>query len=100
LANSGRTIEEVAKDLGIGRSSLSKWKSQFREAELFAGPHDDVHQELARLRGENELLRAEQDLLKKRPLSLPSNQIDDEVRLDRYREDRCSSSDGVCCSGR
>ena len=64
LANSGRTVEEVAKDLGIGRSSLSKWKSQFREAELLAGPHDDVHKELARLRRENELLRAERDLLK------------------------------------
>jgi len=30
-----------------------------------AGPHDDVHKELARLRRENELLRAERDLLKK-----------------------------------
>ena len=56
---------EVAKDLGIGRSSLSKWKSHFKEAELLAGPHDDVQKELARLRRENELLRAERDLLKK-----------------------------------
>ena len=30
-----------------------------------AGPHDDVMKELARLRRENELLRAERDLLKK-----------------------------------
>lgn len=65
LASSGRTVEEVAKDLGIGRSSLSKWKSHFKEVELLAGPHDDVHKELARLRRENELLRAERDLLKK-----------------------------------
>ena len=65
LASSGRTVEEVAKDLAIGRSSLSKWKSQFAEADLMAGPHDDVHKELARLRRENELLRAERDLLKK-----------------------------------
>ena len=36
LASSGRTVEEVAKDLGIGRSSLSKWESQFREAERLA----------------------------------------------------------------
>jgi transposase len=54
----------VAKDLRIGRSSLSKWKSQFRDAELLAGPHEDVLKELARLRRENELLRAERDLLK------------------------------------
>jgi len=31
---------------------------------LLAGPHDDVQKELARLRRENELLRAERDLLK------------------------------------
>jgi transposase len=30
-----------------------------------AGPHEDVEKELARLRRENELLRAERDLLKK-----------------------------------
>ena len=65
LATSGRTIVEVADDLGIGRSTLTKWKSKFAEAELMAGPHDDVHKELARLRRENELLRAERDLLKK-----------------------------------
>jgi len=65
LATSGRTVIEVADDLGIGRSTLTKWKSKFAEAELMAGPHDDVHRELARLRRENELLRAERDLLKK-----------------------------------
>jgi len=65
LATSGRTVMEVADDLGIGRSTLTKWKSKFAEAELMAGPHDDVHKELARLRRENELLRAERDLLKK-----------------------------------
>ncbi len=65
LATSGRTIIEVADDLGVGVSSLGKWKRQIGEAELLAGPHEDVHQELARLRRENELLRAERDLLKK-----------------------------------
>ena len=65
LATSGRQVEQVARDLGVARSSLSKWKAKFAEAELMAGPHDDVHKELARLRRENELLRAERDLLKK-----------------------------------
>lgn len=64
LATSGRTVAQVADDLGIGRSSLSKWKAQLAEATLMAGPHDDVHKELARLRRENELLRIERDLLK------------------------------------
>ena len=65
LATSGRRVEQVARDLGVARSSLSKWKAKFAEAELMAGPHDDVQKELARLRRENELLRAERDLLKK-----------------------------------
>jgi transposase len=65
LTSSDRTIRQVADDLGVGVSSLGKWKRQFDEAALLAGPHDDVDKELARLRRENELLRAERDLLKK-----------------------------------
>ena len=65
LSTSGRTIEQVADDLGIGRSTLTKWKSRLAEAELMAGPHDDLQKENARLRRENELLRTERDLLKK-----------------------------------
>ena len=65
LATSGRKIEEVAEDLGIARSTLSKWKSHFAQVDLMAGPHDDVQKELSRLRREVELLRAERDLLKK-----------------------------------
>ena len=58
-------MRQVADDLGVGFSTLNKWKSRLEEAELMAGPHDDVMKELARLRRENELLRAERDLLKK-----------------------------------
>ena len=65
LSTSGRTVRQVADDLGIGFSTLNNWKSRFEEAELMAGPHDDVMKELARLRRENELRRAERDLLKK-----------------------------------
>jgi transposase len=65
LATSGRTIREVADDLGVGASSLGAWKRKLDRAELMAGPHEDVEKELQRLRRENELLRAERDLLKK-----------------------------------
>lgn len=65
LATGGRTAEEVASNLGIGRSTLTKWKTKFDRAELMAGPHDDLDKEVKRLRRENELLRAERDLLKK-----------------------------------
>ncbi len=65
LTTSGRTIKAVADDLGIGLSSLGKWKRQLERADLMAGPHEDLEKELKRLRRENELLRAERDLLKK-----------------------------------
>ncbi len=65
LAASGRTIREVADELGVGASSLGAWKRKHYRAELMAGPHEDVEKELARLRRENDLLRAERDLLKK-----------------------------------
>ena len=63
--SSGRTIGQVVADLGIGKSTLGKWISRHREANLLSGPHEDVQKELARLRRENEILRQERDLLKK-----------------------------------
>lgn len=65
VQTSGRTIGQIADDLGIGHSTLGKWLAKHREAELLAGPHEDTATELARLRKENEILRAERDLLKK-----------------------------------
>nr|WP_211106397.1 transposase [Nitrospirillum iridis] len=64
LSTSGRTVAEVAGDLGIGKSTLQRWKTQATESELLSGPHPDVEKELARLRQENKILRQERDLLK------------------------------------
>lgn len=63
--SSGRTLNQVAADLGIGKSTLGRWISRHREWDLLSGPHDDVQKELARLKRENEILRQERDLLKK-----------------------------------
>jgi transposase len=65
IETSGRTISQVADDLGIGLSTLTPWKRQFQEADLLAGPHEDVTKELARLRKENEILRQEREILKR-----------------------------------
>lgn len=65
VETSGRTISQVADDLGIGLSTLTRWKRVFREVDLLAGPHDDVTKELARLRKENEILRQEREILKR-----------------------------------
>jgi len=62
---SDRTLAQVADDLGVGRSTLGKWLARHRKADLLSGPHLDAAKELARLRKENEILRAERDLLKK-----------------------------------
>ena len=41
VATSGRTVAQVAADLGIGKSTLTHWRRRFEEAELLAGPHLD-----------------------------------------------------------
>ena len=64
LSTSGRTVGEVAGDLGIGKLTLQRWKTQATESDLLSGPHPDVEKELARLRQENRILRQERDLLK------------------------------------
>jgi transposase-like protein len=56
LLSSDRSLAEVAADLGIGKSTLGRWKSEQQEAELLAGPHDDMAIKLKRLKKENELL--------------------------------------------
>ena len=62
---SGVATSQVAADLGVGHSTLARWKRRHRDAELLSGPHDDLEHENARLRRENTLLRQERDLLKK-----------------------------------
>lgn len=65
VLTSGRPLSAIARDLGVGLSTLGKWVSAHKEADLLSGPHADVSKELARLRKENEILRQERDLLKK-----------------------------------
>jgi len=62
---SGLSRKQVAEDLGVGKSTLGKWITQYRDRDLVAGPHDDVQKELKRLRKENRILREERDILKK-----------------------------------
>ena len=62
---SGRTVGDVADDLGIGKSTLTSWRRRFVDETLLSGPHDDLETENARLRRENEIFRQERDLLKK-----------------------------------
>lgn len=65
VSTSGRSVRVVADELGIGKSTLERWRRVFRDENLLSGPHEDMGLELARLRKENEILRQERDLLKK-----------------------------------
>lgn len=66
-----RTIEDVAKEYGISKSSVSRWVSEYRSKGEMAYPgHGKValtaeQAEIQRLRKENEILRQERDILKK-----------------------------------
>ena len=64
------TVDEIARDLGIGRSTLSNWIRMAKEHGELAFPGKGKarltpeQEELKRLRKENELLRQERDILK------------------------------------
>ena len=62
---SGRPRAEVAEDLGVGLSSLTRWVGQYRDEEMLPEIKDDLQAELKRLRKENAVLRQERDILKK-----------------------------------
>lgn len=66
---SGRTLREIADDLGIGLSTLTRWLSRHRDAVMddpvLRNVDEDMATELKRLRRENEILRQERDIVKK-----------------------------------
>ena len=64
IETSGRTIAQIADDLGVGLSTLTRWKRFYRDAASSSEPHVDLTQELARLRKENSVLRQEREILK------------------------------------
>ena len=62
---SGLPRDRVASDLGIGKSALGKWVSQYRPSDLGSAPQADLARENERLRLENRVLREEREVLKK-----------------------------------
>jgi len=65
----GRSVTEVAENLGIARNMLTRWKSQFLTEGALAfpgqGKQNELEEENRRLRRELTIARQERDILKK-----------------------------------
>ena len=65
-----KPVSELARELGVKRTLLYRWRDQLREKgeSAFSGsgrPRNDQLSELAQLKKENASLREERDILKK-----------------------------------
>lgn len=87
---SGRTRREVADDLGIGLSTLTRWVRQDRAAEEPVEDQPDLRAELKRRRRENAVLKQERDILKKPQPSSRKTQVD-ELCLHRGGTSHCGA---------
>ena len=70
LSAGDKPVSELARELGVKRSLLYRWRDQLRaKGEIaFSGsgrPRNDQLSELAQLKKENAILREERDILKK-----------------------------------
>lgn len=71
LLLTGRTLTELANELGVNASTLCRWKEDYLQ-DLAAQPTDvatlpplEMAEELRRLRKENQKLKLHQEILKK-----------------------------------
>lgn len=64
VRESGKSIESVAKDLGIGSETLRRWVRRAEQDEA-SGLTPSEREELLRLRREVKILREEREILKK-----------------------------------
>lgn len=65
VLTSGRRQSDIARDLGLGHSTLDRWLSQARGHIAPAAGGESADEELKRLRRENAVLRQEREILKK-----------------------------------
>ena len=67
ITDEGRSIAEVARNLGIGAKMLSRWKGEAQEEDAFPGKGrmKPGEEELRRLQKENRQLKMDLEILKK-----------------------------------
>ncbi len=70
LKSSGKTVPQLAAELGVSPQSLRNWSRQIDVDERRAsGLSSEERDELRRLRRENKVLAEEREILKKVPLA-------------------------------
>ena len=77
LIENGRSVSEVARDLGVSHWSLSRWVKDPQRGQNLSEPktlssETPEQRELRRLRQENDYLRRQRDILKKACGILPA----------------------------
>jgi transposase len=65
VQETGKSVAQVARDLGINEGTLGNWVAKARLASEPGGLTGDERAELSRLRRENATLRMERDVLKR-----------------------------------
>jgi transposase len=70
LRQSGKTISELVREYGLGKSTISNWHKQYRTSGSFriADNLSEEDKELRQLRKDNKQLRMEVDILKQAAL--------------------------------
>lgn len=63
--SSGLPRGRVAADLGIGKSTLSKWIADYRPSDMTCPPQTDLAKENEHLRRELRIVKEEREVLKK-----------------------------------
>lgn len=69
MGTSGKSIAQLARDLGVSDSALHSWRKSISDDKDQAFPgkghQTELEEKLRRLERENEILRQERDMLKK-----------------------------------
>lgn len=65
IVQSGVSVKQAAKDLGIGYSTLEKWTKDFRQVHKNEVLEVSERELLGKLKIENQKLKLERELLKK-----------------------------------
>ena len=98
---SGKSIAQVARELGISDTSIHQWRKELTEhgPEAFPGSGHQTAQEeeVRRLKRELEVVKQERDILKKPSAS--SRAASSEIPVHGFASARVSDDDHVSCAG-